>query len=77
MQSKGVQRVQKRCRHDFQKCTRSQSWTAPHSALAGAAGAAGAGILKKLFAIPKVFRLSINMPANKSTAPSPLMEGVS
>ena len=36
-------------------------------------GAAGAGILKKLFAIPKVFRLSINMPANKSTAPSPLM----
>ena len=45
----GVQRVQKRCRNDFQKCTRSQSWTAPHSALAGAAGA---GILKKLFRHP-------------------------
>ena len=48
-QPKRVQRVQMACRNDFQKCTRSQSWTAPHSALAGAAGAAGAGILKKLF----------------------------
>ena len=35
------------------KCTASQSWTAPRSALTGAAGAAGAGFLKKTFFHPQ------------------------
>ena len=48
-QPKRVQRVQMGCRNDIQKCTRSQSWTAPHSALAGASERAHVPESQRLF----------------------------
>ena len=60
---------QKQGRNDFPKapCLPKLDRIRPSFAQ-GAKGAKG-GFFEKLFLTPKVFRLSVNMPANKSTAP--------